>query len=638
MPEERRVVTVMFADIVGSTSIGEAIDPEDVRALQSTYSRIAREVLSSHGGTVEKFIGDAVMAVFGVPQAHEDDPDRALSAGLALRDALAREPATNALSLRIGVNSGEVVAVREAHSEMLVSGDTVNVAARIQQAAAPGEILVGERTIAATRRGATFGEARSLDVKGRSARVAAAPLLRQEATVVRTDEPAFVGREPDLAQLSLVGVRAFAESRPQLVTISAPAGTGKSRLMSVFTERVRRLRPNVRVATAQVLPYGSGTYLPMRSLLASLMRLRESDLDVGGIARALADRGMPSGDAERYAGLVGETLGLVSASSAHEREEFFVAWRTCVERFAADAPTILVLEDLHWATESLLDLIEHVTQPRARAPLLMIALTRPELFDRRQAWGTARRNATSISLEPLEPDETRQLLRAVMPDAPPETLDRMAVRAEGNPFFAVELARSLRERGEGAALPDTVQASVLARLDLLPDGERRTLQLGSVIGRSFALDTLAHVAGADAVTAMEALIDRDLLVPHPDGSYAFRHIVIREVAYGTLPRAERARAHLELARWLPERGDVPAEVVAYHYRQALSLFPRAVSSEDLRFHQRADRQHRDDDGPALRSRCCGRCSDRRAPWRTLGRTRPDVPRSPRARQRCRRRA
>ena len=574
-------MTILFADIAGSTALGEATDPEDVRALMSAYARIAREVIGARGGTVEKFIGDAVMAVFGVPQAHDDDPDRALAAALALRDAVARDPATAALALRIGVNTGEVVAARDARVEMLVSGDTVNVAARIQQAASPGEILVGERTIAATRGRATFGEQRALDVKGKSAPIRAAVLLAHEASPARAEEPPFVGRAADLAQLALVATMAFTESRPQLVTISAPAGTGKSRLVSVFVERARAERPALRVATAQCLPYGSGTYLPMRALLASLLRVAEADLDAPSIERALAARGMPPADAERVAALVATTLGLTPDTAEREREEFFTAWRTCVEGLASGEPTVLVLEDLHWAAESLFDLIEHVTQPRTRAPLLMVALTRPELFDRRPTWGTARRNATSIMLDPLGEDDTAELLRALVPDAPSAALARMSERAEGNPFFAVELARGLRERGEEAALPDTVQASVLARLDLLPDAERRALQLGSVVGRSVPPAALAQLVGAPVTATLDALADRDLVVPQLDGAYDFRHIVIREVAYGTLPRTERARAHVVLARWLSGLSDTPPELVAYHYRQALTLSPRSLSDEDL---------------------------------------------------------
>jgi len=579
--DERRVVTVLFADIVGSTAMGEGSDPEDVRALMSTYSRISREVISARGGTVEKFIGDAVMAVFGVPQVHDDDPDRALAAAVALRDAVAREPATSALALRIGVNSGEVVAARDARAELLVSGDTVNVAARIQQAAGPGEILVGERTMSAVRAHATFGDIRSLDLKGKSAAVRAAALLAHTASRLRTDEPPFVGREADLAQIALVAARAFAESRPQLVTLSAPAGAGKSRLVSVFVERTRAMHSTMRVATAQCLPYGSGTYLPMRGLLASLMRAPEQELDTSSIERALAARGMADGDATRIATLVASTLGLAVDTESRERQELFSAWRACVEGLTAGEPTILVIEDLHWATESLFDLVEHVTQPRTRAPLLMLALTRPELFDRRPTWGTARRNATSITLEPLGADDTSRLLSALAPGVPAATLARMSERAEGSPFFAVELARSLRERGEDAALPDTVQASVLARLDLLPEAERRALQLGSVIGRSLTRNALERLAGADAVATLDSLTDRDLLVPEMDGTYTFRHIVIREVAYGTLPRTERARAHVAVAKWLSEMGDTLPELVAYHYRQALGLSPRALPDGDV---------------------------------------------------------
>jgi class 3 adenylate cyclase len=580
MTEERRVVTILFSDVVGSTALGEASDPEDLRALMSAYSGIAREVIHARGGTVEKFIGDAVMAVFGVPQTHDDDPDRALGAALALQEAIAREPETSGLTLRIGVNTGEVIAARDGRADLIVTGDPVNVAARLQAAAAPGEILVGDRTVAATRRRFAFGERRELVLKGKSAPIGATALLGQGAAAA-TDEGPFVGRSADLGQLAFVATRAFDESRPQLVTISAPAGTGKSRLVSEFVRGLYLGRPALRVAVAQSLPYGGGTYLPMRGLLAAVLGVGESVLDEPTIRGALAASGVPNDDAARVAGLVAETLGLAAAATERERDEFFTAWRSLVEALAAREPTVLVIEDLHWATDSLLDLIEHVTQPRTRAPLLMVALTRPELFDRRPTWGTARRNATSITLEPLEPAETTALLRALAPDAPAPAVARMSERAEGNPFFAVELARGLRDRGDDTALPDTVQASVLARLDLLPEEERRALQLGSVVGRTIDPIALAQLIGAPATATLDALAERDLVVPQVDGGYTFRHIVIREVAYGTLPRGDRARAHVAIARWLETLADASPELAAYHYRQALTVAPRSVGTDDV---------------------------------------------------------
>jgi len=581
--EERRVVTVLFADVAGSTALGDASDPEDLRAVMAAYYEIATRVIVERGGTVEKFIGDAVMAVFGVPQAHDDDPDRALSAALALLEAIAADPATAVLALRVGVNSGEVIATREPGRDFLVTGDAVNVAARLQQAALPGEIVAGERTIAACGPRFRFGPSRALALKGKTEPVACAVLegLVTNAPARRAAGP-FVGRESDLAQLSLAAKRAFDESRPQLVTISAPAGTGKSRLVEEFERHLRIDRPTLRVTTAQCLPYGAAiTYLPLRGLLAGLLGVMPDELTLADIVGGLGANGVDPAEAERIATLVGATLGLKTEIGTREREEFFSAWRAAVEGLAAGELTMLVLEDLHWASDSLLDLIEHVVQPRTKARLFMVALTRPELFDRRSTWGTARRNAMSIALEPLDADDTQALIGALLPGAAAAAIDRIAERAEGNPFFAAELARSYGERGDRAELPDTVQATMLARLDLLPDAERRALQLGAVAGRSIQPAALTRLVGAGAVDTLEALAERDLVVPQADGGFAFRHIVIRDVAYGTLTRTERARAHLELARWLSTLADTGPELVAHHYRQAISNSPRGLAADDV---------------------------------------------------------
>ena len=583
MPEERRVVTVLFADVAGSTAFADASDPEDVRTVMAAYYDIATKIVAAHGGTLEKFIGDAVMAVFGVPQAHDDDPDRALAAAHALRDAVAADPATASLGLRIGLNTGEVIASREPGRDFLVTGDAVNVAARLQQSAAPGEIVVGARTIDAAGPRFRFSAPRSLEVKGKPepVRCAALEAISADAPARRSAGP-FVGRTSDLAQLALAAQRAFDESRPQLVTISAPAGTGKSRLIEQFAERIRAERAGLRVATAQCLPFGAAiTYLPLRGLLAGLLDVPPDALTFADIVGGLRANGIEPAEAERIATLVGATIGLQTDIGTHEREEFFTAWRAAVEGLAAGELTMLVLEDLHWASDSLLDLIEHVVQPRTRARLFMVALTRPELFDRRATWGTARRNAMSIALEPLDADDTEALIGALLPGAPAAAIDRIAERAEGNPFFAAELARSYGERGDRAELPDTVQATMLARLDLLPDAERRALQLGAVAGRTIQPAALAHLVGAPAVETLEALAERDLLVPQADGGFAFRHIVIRDVAYGTLTRTERARAHLELAHWLSTLADPAPELVAHHYRQAIAHSPRGLAPEEV---------------------------------------------------------
>ncbi len=569
MPEERRVVTVLFADVANSTALGEANDPEDVRALLGRYYAIAKDVVAEHGGTLEKFIGDSVMAVFGIPQAHGDDAERALSAALALRRAVAEQAETATLTLRMGVNTGEVVATRERAGDFLVTGDAVNVAARLQQSADPGTILVGERTRLASGTAFRFGVERLLEVKGKRDPLRASTLEERLARRVVRRAP-LVGREADLAQLELVARRAFSERRPQLVTITAPAGTGKSRLVEEFAARL----PDAAVATAQCLPYGAAvTYLPLRGIVGALLDA-DDDALLGRIEETLRRAGHSDADALRLAGIIGATIGRKAEVEEREREEFFGAWRVLIESLASERPLVVVFEDLHWASDSLLDLVDHVTHPRTAAPLLMLALARPELLDRRPAWGGGRRNFAALGLEPLSGEETRRLVELLTVEVPADVRERIVERAGGNPFFAGELVRAFEERGADAELPDTVHATVLARLDALPESERATLQYASVVGRTVRPATVRLVLadGIDVEDALESLADRDMLVRSAPGVFTFRHIVIREVAYSTLPRAERIRAHVAVARALEERDELP-ELVAYHYRQALSLVP-----------------------------------------------------------------
>jgi class 3 adenylate cyclase len=594
MPEERRVVTVLFADVTGSTAFGESSDPEDVRAVLGRYYAIAREVIGTHGGTIEKFIGDAVMAVFGIPQAHGDDAERALVAALALREATARDPRTAALALRMGVNTGEVVASRDSEAgDFLVTGDAVNITARLQQHAEPGSILVGERTCRAVW-GFRFAESQRITVKGKKEPIVGATLL--ERVSERRARAPFLGREHDLAQLDLVAQRAFSERRPQLVTITAPAGTGKSRLVEEFAQRLPRA--DVTVATAQCLPYGGAvTFLPLQGLVRGLLHIGADADFAPALREAFAAGGYSDDDGRRLAGLVGATLGDAGDNGERsDRDEIFGAWRLLVEALASKGPLLVVFEDLHWASDTLLDLVEHVTVSRTAAPLVMVALARPELLDRRPHWGGGRRSFTSIGLEPLTHDETLRLVNVLTEGVPDAIAATIVERAGGNPFFLGELVRAYEDRRRAGAnddeiqLPDTVHATVLARIDGLPANERAVLEYAAVAGRTARVRSvsalLTDLPDAAVAEALDALADRDLLVPHGAGIYTFRHIVIREVAYATLPRADRVRAHIRLAAWLeqdaPAGGNELAELVAYHYRQAIRLSPGERLPEGLR--------------------------------------------------------
>ena len=593
MTEERRLVTVLFADVVGSTALGEALDPEDVRALLGRLFAIARDAVEQHGGRVEKYIGDAVMAVFGLPVAHDDDPARALLAALNLRDRVQADAILgDRLAIRLGVNTGEVIATREPQAdEFLLTGDPVNTAARLQQAAEEWAIVVGERTVRAVGDRFVFGSPIALEAKGKATPVPARQLLGSSPVAATRPRHPLVGRDADLMQLELVGRRAFEEHRPYLVSIVAPAGVGKSRLLEEFLDRVS---PGpARIALAQCLPYGQRlTYWPMRAILLSILELTE-DAAPDALREALRDWLATAGDADASttAEQLAATFG-ASESEVGDRFALFAAWRRFIELAAERAPLALVIEDLHWSSDSLLDLIEAILQPHADVPLLMIALARPELLDRRPSWGGGRRNAVSIALEPLVDASVAELVEDLLESPAPEIVRAVVDRAEGNPFYAGEIVRSLVERlGSApspdaigaaiAALPDTVHATVLARLDALEPAARRAVQLGAVLGRSFPAPAIADLEPSlspESVTrALDALIDRDIIRPSGPNRYVFRHILIREVAYGTLTRAERARLHAGAGTWLEGqavssgREDELAELIAFHFREAAAL-------------------------------------------------------------------
>jgi len=602
MPEERRLVTVLFADAVGSTGLGESLDPEDVRALMGRYFSIAREVIESHGGTIEKFIGDAVMAVFGLPRAHGDDAERALGAALTLRDRVRADPVLGiSLPIRLGLDTGEVVAVQDAiaGTDALITGDAVNVAARLQQTAPPWTIVCGARTVRAGAGRFSFGALERAEARGRAGAIEAAVLEGMAIRPRVARRTRIVGRDADLDQLDLVARRAFRERRPYLVTVIAPPGTGKSRLLEEFTERLRGIAPEATFAIAQCLPYGQRlTYWPMRSLLLRLLGLPDdaSPEQIRSATRSwLDDLGDP--DVAEHAELIAATVG-AGESEATDRTALQGAWRTAIELAALRGPLVLVVEDLHWSSDSLLDLIEAILQPRADAPLLMIALSRPELLDRRASWGGGRRNHVSIALESLDDGALETLVHDLLETSAPEVVAAVVARSDGNPFFAGELVRTIIERVGSfddplvvmnalATLPDTVQATVLARLDLLPPLERRALQLGSIFGRSFraaGLAALAPEVAGDLATALDQLRERDLIRGSGPDNLAFRHILIREVAYGTLPRAERAALHATAGSWIEStmggNEEALAELIAYHFREAVELQRAAHAGPD----------------------------------------------------------
>jgi class 3 adenylate cyclase/tetratricopeptide (TPR) repeat protein len=580
--EERRLVTLLFADVTESTTLGETLDPEDVRALMGRCYALACHVIGSHGGTLEQFIGNTVMAVFGLPHAHGDDAERALAAALTLREAVATDTLLGGrLLLSMGINTGEVVATGDlSGGDFLVTGDAVNVAARLQQAASSGEILVSERTATAVQAVFLFHDARLVEVKGKRHLLRIFP-LRQVRTLRQVERPALVGRQPDLHQLELLGERTLAERRPQLVSIVAPAGTGKTRILEEFLAHLDPAE-GFQVAVARCPPYGQTlTYWPLRGLLTGLLG---EEIGKPQVVDAFVQGGQTPEDAARLAAFVLTTLG-VEQEEVTDRESIFAAWRLLLEALARQAPRVVVFEDLHWASESLLDLVEHLVHPRVQAVLLMLVLSRPELLDLRPTWGGGQQNFTALALQPLSEAQTRELVEHVATGLDQALRERVVEHSGGNPFFALELVRGLAERGragEGASadiLPDTVHAAVLARLDLLSSQERAMAQAASVAGRVF------HVAALQAVLedltpseidrALDGLLTRQLVVQASGGAFTFHHVLIRDVAYGTLSRSERVRMHSKIAMWLEEfaaeRLDEFTELIAYHYREAVRL-------------------------------------------------------------------
>jgi class 3 adenylate cyclase len=641
MSEERRLVTILFADVRGSTAAAEALDPEDLRALLSRYYAIAREVVADYGGTLEKFIGDAVMVVFGLPVAHGDDAERAIGAALDLRDRVRDDPRLGErLPIGIGIASGEVVARRDVqqNEDFLITGDAVNTAARLQQAAEPWTILVAERTARAVH-GFRTDPIAGVDARGKGTPIQAGILAGRARAIPR--RLPMIGRDGDLAQLELVARRVVSGRRPFLASIVAPAGTGKTRLVEALLESLPELAPDVRVAIAQCLPYGQRlTYWPLRSMLGQLVGLDPDGPAAEVRATAvtwLREHGVDQPAAVAVALMA--TIGIGDAD-AIDRSELFAAWQTTLAAAASSGPVTLVLEDLHWSSDSLLDLLESIVQPRTDLPILVVALTRPELLDRRPDWGRMGRNALSLTLDPLTDDEVTELVRHLVEGASPEVVEAVVARAEGNPFYAGEIVRALVDRAgsdlshervseELRRLPDTVQATVLARLDLLAPAERRLLQVGAVFGRSFSVAAAAALDPSlepDADVIVDRLLDRDMVRRAGPREIAFRHILIREVGYGMLPRAERAQLHAAAAEWLASRpaarGEAYAELIAVHAREAATLAtaldlpstcPRRPSCAARPWNGWRWRR-RSRSGPAQTSKRCGTCA-RHWSWR-----------------------
>ncbi len=578
---ERKVVTVLFADLVGFTSRAEQLDPEDVDAELSRYHAHVRGELERYGGTVEKFIGDAAMAIFGAPVAHEDDPERAVRGALAVRDWARAE----GLELRTGVNTGEALVklgARPEAGEGMAAGDVVNTAARLQAAAPANAILVGETTYRATRQTIDYREHAPVRAKGKAETIAVweATQARARADVERPHGAALVGRGVELGLLTGALDRARGERSPQLVTLVGVPGIGKSRLVYELFRIVDDEPEVITWRQGRCLPYGDGvTFWALGEVVKAQAGILESDA-AGEVERKLHET---AGD-DRLESHLRPLVGLGAPElGGDQRAEAFAAWRQFFEALADERPLVLVLEDLHWADDNLLDFVDHLVDWSSGVAILLVCTARPELLERRPAWGGGKPNALTISLSPLSDEDTARLVGELL-EQPllAETQSALLLRAGGNPLYAEQYARILLERGELAELPETVQGIVAARLDLLEPEQKALLQDAAVLGKTFWSGGLATVSGLDRRSVEERLhgLERREFVRRERRStvadetqYAFLHVVARDVAYAQLPRAARADRHRRAAEWIESLGrpEDQAETLAHHYLEALEL-------------------------------------------------------------------
>ena len=697
-PEERRVVTIMFADITGSTPLADKLDPEDLRAILAGYFNLMAEQIRRHGGTVEKYIGDAVMAVFGAPIAHEDDPDRAVRAALDMQEALARfnqrrqaqDPQAARLQMRIGINTGEVAApgAEFSRQDFLITGDAVNVAARLQQVAMPDTMLVGERTYLATRNVFDFRPLAPLSLKGkpepihawvvqgfRHGRDKSGPYaIIQHPRGIEGLEAPLVGRNLELTLMHATYARVQAERHSHLITLLGASGIGKSRLVREFIAREQEAAKCTtcddglsapKVLQGRCPPYGEGiTYWPLVEILHALLkaevgesrevlegRLNEFVQDT--LARAKSNEDATEIAMALIRSVGREPGGSSSEMSYPERHEIqrsthskstdqggpqgllLRAWRVFLEALAEQEPLILVIDDLQWADEALLDLLEYLTERITEAPILFLCPARPDFFERRRDWGGGRLNFTTIVLDALTNEESVELITGLLethefPDVLYHTIQN---RTEGNPFFIEEIVRMLIDQGmlvnqngcwriseQNEAIlselaspatppedtlidqyyvlplprvPDTIQGVLAARIDLLSQVEKEVLQYASIIGRTFWLAGILELAtdlDTDTVLkTLDVLIQRDFItesekqarvpVSH-DRVFSFKHVLIRDVVYNNIPRIRRSQKHAQLALWLEEtvadNTEVFAELLAYHYQQALATWSASL--------------------------------------------------------------
>jgi class 3 adenylate cyclase/tetratricopeptide (TPR) repeat protein len=594
--EERKVVTVLFADLVGFTSRAEQLDPEDVRALLAPYHQRLRSELERFGGTVEKFIGDAVVALFGAPVAHEDDPERAVRAALAIRDWVREE---EKLQLRIAVNTGEALialGARPEAGEGMASGDVVNTTARLQSAAPVNGILVGEATWRATRDRIDYVEHESVTAKGKADAIPVWEPVNARARVgmdleQRSLTP-LVGRDRELGALFDAFDRVCREREPQLVTLVGVPGIGKSRLVAELFQRIDASPEIVWWRQGRALPYGAGvSFWALTEMVKAQAGIHEND-DEDEAARKLQESVEQTVDEHERDWVLGQLEPVVGLGedTAVKRDEAFTAWRRYLEGLAEQHPLVLVFEDLHWADDGVLDFVDHLTEWASGVPILVVGTSRPELLDRRPNWGGGKLNASTLALSALADADAARVIGAVLQQQllPAELQETLLERAGGNPLYAEQFARLFLEHGsvDAAQVPENVQGIIAARLDGLPAEEKRLLHDAAVLGKVFWSGGVAALTGFEEDALADALhgLVRKGFVRHErrsavagESEFAFRHVLVREVGYGQVPRPARAEKHVAAAEWVESLGreDDHAELLAHHYVTALELVQAA---------------------------------------------------------------
>jgi class 3 adenylate cyclase len=618
---ERRLVSVLFADLVGFTPLSETRDAEEVRELLSRYFESCRRIISLYGGTVEKFIGDAVMAVWGTPTATEDDAERAVRAALdlvAAVSALGQEIGEEGLRARAGVLTGEAAVTIGAEGQGMVAGDLVNTASRVQASAEPGGVYVGESTRRTTEQTIVYEEAGSFELKGKEEPV---PLWKARRVVsglrgsLKSEglEAPFVGRDRELRRIKELFHSSADERKAHLISVTGIAGIGKSRLAWEFYKYFDGIAETVYWHRGRCLPYGEGvTYWALADMVRMRCRISE-DEEPGTAAEklrvTLSEHILDDDERAFVEPRLGQLLGL-SEHETRDRQDLFAAWRLFFERLAETYPTVLAFEDMQWADASLLDFVEYLLDWSRNHPLFVVTLARPDLLERRPTWGAGQRSFTSLYLEPLSREAMDALLGGLVPGLPDTLREQIQSRAQGVPLYAVETVRMLLDRGllvpEGSAyrltgpvesleVPETLHALIAARLDDLSADERKLLEDGAVLGKTFTKESLAALSGlenSELGPLLESLVRKEVLGLQADprspehGQYGFLQDLVRHVAYGTLSRRERRSRHLAAASYLTTAfardQDEVIEVIASHYLAAYEALPDADDAAEIK--------------------------------------------------------